>query len=183
MKKLMFYFTYAILIAVLISFSGNAQTIKTELKTLSRDAETDHSTSLAQFHLRSGSQEYSAVLTASVDLIADHYPYDEDEVLKRSVLADNSISMSHREDYTYIEQIVALTKKLHHAVYPDAPGKWLFTKIQMDSHIDPSSYRNETVTIRALKNFHNRLSQCMILVGKESVGHIYFSALSKGTIK
>ena len=39
MKQLMFYFTFAILFPFLINFSGNAQTIKTELKTLSRDAD------------------------------------------------------------------------------------------------------------------------------------------------
>jgi len=135
---------------------------------------------VVQFSLIVGGQKYRAALTEADTEITARYAYDEDDVLSCSTISGKEISMTYRDDYTYIEQIVAMTKSLHHAVYSDVHEKWLFTKIKLKGHIAPSSYVGAEIAVVAVKNFHNKLSQCIVLGNGEQAGQIYFSILTQG---
>ena len=54
-----------------------------------------------------------------------------------------------------MEQFVAMTKKLHHTIYPDVKEKWLFAKIQINDFIDMTLYSGKTLKVKAEKNFQN----------------------------
>ena len=79
---------------------------------------------------------YQLVLLDAGTPISLYYKYDEQKVLENVVLKDETITMQFKSTYTYIEQIVSMTKKLHLTIYPVAKGKWLFTKILVDKAVD-----------------------------------------------
>ena len=102
--------------------------------------------------------------------------YDEDDVLKKAVLHDKVIAMPFSTGYTYMEQIVTMTKRLHLTIYPDAQGKWLATKIYMEYFFDPVLYDGKIITVKAMRNFHNRLTENSIFLDDAPVGSVYFSS-------
>jgi hypothetical protein len=134
----------------------------------------------ARFIFRLGESKYELVLNATNQPISVTRPYDEEEVLRFSEITTRSIRMIVRSDYNYIEQIIAMTKRLHHVVYTDVHDKWLFTKLHIKDRIDPEDYRESALEIRAERKLQNILSQCSIFVNDWPVGHIFYSAISDG---
>lgn len=134
----------------------------------------------ARFIFSLGESKHELVLNATNQLIKVARPYDEEEVLRFSEMSARSIRMIVRSDYSYIEQIIAMTKKLHHVVYTDVHDKWLFTKLHIKDRIAPEDYCESALEIRAERKVQNILSQCSIFVNDWPVGHIFYSAVSDG---
>ncbi len=103
--------------------------------------------------------------------------YDETKVLANMSLDGGKIILPFNPAYTYTEQIVAMTKKLHLELFPEANGKWLFTKIQIKDVIDPALYQDCILSVEAERNFHYRLTQCSITLDAQRIGSIWFSLL------
>jgi hypothetical protein len=120
---------------------------------------------------------YQLVLLDAGTPISLSYEYDEQKVLKNVVLKDETITMQFKSTYTYIEQIVSMTKKLHLTIYPAAKGKWLFTKIHIHDVVDPALYSGEVIAVRSIKNFQNKLTQCSIKLNDHPIGSIFFSLM------
>jgi hypothetical protein len=99
----------------------------------------------------------------------------EEEILKNAVLEDNQIKTTSDSAFTYIEEVVAMTKKLHLSLYPDADGKWLFTKIKIGGALDPMLFPCHEITVRTKRNFHFKLTQNTILIDNIPLGDIWFS--------
>lgn len=137
----------------------------------------------AQFKFVIKGKRYRIEIFATDMNVVLSYPYYESDVLCGSSINGKTISMAHKEKYTYIEQIVALTKKLHHEVYLNVKDKWLFSKIKLNSHTAPNDYQEKKIAIKALKNMGNKLSQCAIMVDDFSIGQIYFTAMKQGAEK
>ena len=134
----------------------------------------------ARFVFRLGESKHELVLNATNQPISVTHPYDEEEVLRFSEMSTRSIRMIVRNDYSYIEQIIAMTKRLHHVVYTDVHDKWLFTKLHIKDRIAPEDYCENALEIRAGRKVQNILSQCSIFVNDWPVGHIFYSAVSDG---
>jgi hypothetical protein len=134
----------------------------------------------ARFVFRLGESKHELVLNATNQPISVIRPYDEEDVLRFSEISTKSIRMIVRSDYSYLEQIIAMTKKLHHVVYTDVHDKWLFTKLHVKDRIDPEDYRESAMEIRAERKVQNILSQCSIFVNDLPVGHIFYSAVRDG---
>jgi hypothetical protein len=109
--------------------------------------------------------------------ISSSYEYDEQKVLANTILQSDTIAMRFKPAYTYMEQIVTMTKKLHLTIYSGANGKWLFTKIHIKDALDPSLYLNKVLTVKAEKNFQNKLTQCSITLDDQPTGSIFFSLM------
>jgi hypothetical protein len=150
------------------------------LRIFLEEADSVADDAVAVLRLTVEGRKYRAELTPGDPPVASSYPYDDEDVVVGAVVEGKTITMASKENYTYIEQIVALTKKLHHAVYPDVRDKWLFSKIDLRGRVDPAAYAGRTIAVVAQKNFQNRLSQCAIRVDDEPVGRIYFTALREG---
>ena len=134
----------------------------------------------ARFIFRFGESKHELVLNATNQPISDTRPYDEEDVLRFSEMSTKSIRMIVRSDYSYIEQIIAMTKRLHHVVYTDVHDKWLFTKLHIKDRIAPEDYCKSALEIRAERKIQNILSQSSIFVNDSPVGHIFYSAVSDG---
>jgi len=117
-----------------------------------------------------------AVLNKGTDIHAS-YAYDEAKVLENASLYGERITMSCKSDFTYIEQIVAMTKKLHLEIFPDANGRWLWTKFKIRKVIDPGLYPGGVLSLTAERNLHYRLTQCSITLDAQRIGSIWFSLL------
>jgi hypothetical protein len=91
------------------------------------------------------------------------------------VIDENAIQMIIKSNYSYMEQIAALNKRLHFKIFPEARGKWLFTKIQVNDYIDPQLFKDHLLTIKAGKHLHFKLTKNLIYLDDMHIGQIWFS--------
>jgi hypothetical protein len=134
----------------------------------------------ARFVFKLGERKYELALNASNQPIRETRPYDEEDVLRFSEMSTKAIRMIVRSDYHYMEQIIAMTKRLHKVVYADVNDKWLFTRFNIKNRIDPEDYRESVLEIRAERKLQNMLSQCSIFANNLTVGRIFFTAIKDG---
>lgn len=120
---------------------------------------------------------YQLILLDAGTPISLFYEYDEQKVLENMALKDETVTMQFKSTYTYIEQIVSMTKKLHMTIYPEAKGKWLFTKVHIYDVVDPTLYSGKVIAVRLIKNFQNKLTQCSIKLNDHPIGSIFFSLM------
>ncbi len=135
----------------------------------------DHESYYAFFTLRIRGKTYYAALSATGVQISSAYAYDEDKLLEGTSVRNATIKMIVKSVYTYIEQIVAMTKRLHITLYPEVKGKWLFTKIQISNVIDPDLFAGRELAIKSENNFHYKLTKNSINLDAIPLGTIWFS--------
>ena len=99
------------------------------------------------------------------------YAYDEDRVIGLCRRDGESLSLTQQSPFTFIETIVAMNKHLHQLLFPELPGKWIFTRIDLDAYCDI----RESLTLQLKHNMSNRLTKSAILVNQQQVGELYFS--------
>ncbi|OGX06025.1 MAG: hypothetical protein A3G87_08425 [Omnitrophica bacterium RIFCSPLOWO2_12_FULL_50_11] len=104
------------------------------------------------------------------------YPYDEESIIAlcRIDQSGRSISLEGETDFTPIEVVVAMTKALHQALYPDAPGKWVFCR--WESEHWPITIPASGLSVMLSKTLGSRLTKSAVAVGGERIGWVYFSA-------
>ena len=110
-------------------------------------------------------------LIESDKLISERYDFDEDELVSCSVIKENKISMYIDHNYSYVENIVALTKKLNNTLDKPSVGKWLFGQYKSDS--DNRSYTG-IVEIESNKRIKSRFSENLIYLDGELKVKIMF---------
>jgi len=101
------------------------------------------------------------------------YDYDEDSLVSAAGIDDEeqSIHMGGQRSASAIEVIVALTKKLHNALFPLSSGKWLVGQLEFLGPL-PISYK--TVSINLNRIIKGKFSVCSITVDGDTVGSIRF---------
>lgn len=129
----------------------------------------------AQFLIQIRQLKYKIIVTASEKNIDSFKEFNENKVLEGFDIKGKLAMMSTKQSFSYMEQIVAITKRLHHVIYPNVSGKWLFTKIDLEDIINPSLFHNHRIVIEAKKNFHNKLTKNAIYLDDKQAGHIYYS--------
>ena len=72
-------------------------------------------------------------------------PYDEDGLVAPAVREGNTIALRGRSQFTPIEEIIALTKRLNYELTPDVDGKWLFGQLDLDDTL-PEEYSSLQIT-------------------------------------
>jgi len=107
----------------------------------------------------------------SANLPFNRYAYDEDRVIGLCRRDAESLSLTQQSPFTFIETIVAMNKHLHQLLFPELPGKWIFTRIDLDAYCDV----RESLTLQLKHNMSNRLTKSAILVNQQQVGDLYFS--------
>jgi hypothetical protein len=142
--------------------------------------EVDHCAAI--FNLLIKEKKYQVILHDIETPITSSYAYDERNVLKNMVLNSKTIVMPFNPSYTYIEQFVAMTKKLHFTIYPEATGKWLFTRLQINEAIDNALYADKILSVKSERNFQYKLTQCLIRLNDQLIGNIFFSLIKKRRI-
>lgn len=103
--------------------------------------------------------------------VLSRYPFDEDGLVAPSCIEGNTISLVAGNDYSAIENIVALTKKLNYALTPDVKGKWVFGQIDM---VKPMPEVVDKFQITRTSERKGMFSCNQILINNEHVGEIRF---------
>jgi len=119
-----------------------------------------------------GKMHYLALAEAPNSSLAnERYAYDEDQIVSISSHNGEEIQLNERSPFTFIETVVAMNKYHHQMLFPNASGKWVFTRIdlQHDCHV------KENIHLVFKNNMSFRLTKSDVLVNGEKVGDIYFS--------
>jgi len=133
----------------------------------------------AHFSVQTATETYQITVSKIDEPITSSYVYDEEQVTKEIIFHGQAAEILIKPEYSYIEQLVAITKKLHIKIYPEAKGQWLFTKIQLTHAADPKFFFGRRLVVKAVKNLHYLLTQNSILLDDVPVGEIWFSLARK----
>lgn len=103
------------------------------------------------------------------------YEYDEDLICKASILdvKKQKIELCEDTNYSFIENIVALNKYLLENLFPDAKGKWYFTRLQLKEDINKNKI--DAIRLEFKTNFNFKLTKTEIFIDNKALGFIYFS--------
>lgn len=101
------------------------------------------------------------------------YEYPENDICELSDLdiKNQKIVLKNDSSYTFVENSVALNKYLLENLFPEANGKWYFTRFQLNE-ICQKEY---PLRLELKANFNFKLTKTEIFVADKSVGFIYFS--------
>jgi len=127
------------------------------------------------FQCRSGNDTWQFLLAENGKPVTGRYEYPEDDIVALCTcdLNAKNISLTKATPFTDIEVIVAMNKGLVQQLFREAPGKWFFTKLEMNRFERKSQYANLTLTL--VRNLGLKLTKtCVVMDGRE-LGHIYFS--------
>ncbi|MDT8375581.1 MAG: hypothetical protein RQ867_02455 [Mariprofundaceae bacterium] len=117
-------------------------------------------------------------LVESGDEVVDRLPFPEDQIIDQCRTGDDrSVAMISRVPFHPIEILVAITKHLHQQEYPEASGKWVFTRLDLDRLLTDGDCGKLGVQIQ--KSIGTRLTQSAVLSDGEPIGKIYFSMVSE----
>lgn len=107
--------------------------------------------------------------------IAEHYPYPEDEVVAAMEIDPVTRCGVLRGEtyYSDIEVWIAMTKVLHHQVFPQLRGKWLFVRGRFPRYERRSQATERRINLTA--SFNDKLTRSEVLMDGVKVGEIYFS--------
>lgn len=107
---------------------------------------------------------------------ACRHPYDEESLIAQCRVNpdERSILLGAEPAFTPIEVIVAMTKALHHALFPNAPGKWVFCRWESEQW--PLAGPLAGVSVTLIQALGTRLTKSAVVSGGERVGWVYFSA-------
>lgn len=108
--------------------------------------------------------------------IPGRHPYPEDQIVAATIfdITSATASSSAPLPFTNIERWIAMIKALHHVVYPDAQGKWLFVRAKLVEYPDALPDRAEHhVGIRS--DFGGKLTRSALTVDGRSIGDIFFA--------
>lgn len=102
------------------------------------------------------------------------YAYPEENIcnLSELFLNEEKVFLEKNTSYTFVENCVALNKYLLENLFPDADGKWYFTRFQLNKVPREDVY---PVRLELKANFNFKLTKTEIFIGDESMGYIFFS--------
>lgn len=153
-----------------LSFHGVA---KTNIDLLVEKPENDELLKFAiKFTDNSGNKNVLYAVENGVG-IECRYEYQEEDICKLSNLdlENQKVLLNKDSSYTFVENSVALNKYLLENLFPNANGKWYFTRFQLNK-IPENIY---PLRLELKSNFNFKLTKTEIIIGEESVGFIYFS--------
>ena len=98
----------------------------------------------------------------------------EEEIISRAKIdkENQSIYLSEKTPFTFIEEIVSLNKKLLTTMCNEKQGKWYFTRLQLNM-IPLLNFQSINLVLKA--NFNYKLTKTEVFQGNNSLGFIYFS--------
>ncbi len=134
-----------------------------------------HEATCVELTARAGNDEWQFLLAENGSPVTGRYEYPEDDIV---ALCDHdpeakSFSLTAPTPFTDIEVVVAMNKGLVQKLFPDAPGKWFFTKLEMARYERQTPYARLELTL--VRNLGLKLTKTRIVRDGHELGHIYFS--------
>ncbi len=105
--------------------------------------------------------------------VCERYPYDEDSLVAPATLGPTGISMKGSTCRSGIEELVALTKRLHQHAFPDAAGRWVVASLDFDRCLHLS--RPEFPRVELVRTLGRALTECVMYDGATRIGQIRFA--------
>lgn len=103
--------------------------------------------------------------------VAERYDYDETLIIRQCRKEENSIRLAGTSPCSFIETVVAMNKQLLTLLFPDKPGQWVFSRIDLPRRVE---YR-DGLELSLVHNFNFRLLRSVIRHGGEECGSLYFT--------
>jgi len=102
------------------------------------------------------------------------YEYLENDICSLSQIntVKQEVILSKDSTYSFIENSVALNKYLLENLFPNANGKWYFTRLQLKQLPKETCY---PLKLSLKANFNFKLTKTEIFIDNQSIGFIYFS--------
>jgi hypothetical protein len=128
--------------------------------------------------LNAGNERIGLVLMENDESIQCNYAYAEHEIISAAKLdkGKQQIELNNFSGHTLIEKIVALNKGLLHGLYPEAPGKWYFTRIKISAYKLFGLAGDDVKLHLSLKqNLQFKLTNTIFYINDHFAGNIYFS--------
>lgn len=124
-----------------------------------------------QFELNRTSHWMALVQCSGDDLTGHRTSYDEDRVISICRMQDKTIVLNQSSPFSFIETIVSMNKHMHQLLYPDAAGKWIFTRADLEHGCDA----RENLALTISHNMNYRLTKSDIVVDGKKIGNLFFS--------
>jgi len=97
--------------------------------------------------------------------------YNEDKIVESASIDGRKARCMPNPSYTFIENIVSLTKHFHLDYFDSSRGQWFFAQLEIFHIFDTS---NELLLVLH-KNIGRRFTQSNIFQSNKKIGSIYFS--------
>ena len=127
----------------------------------------------AEFSFISGNFKIMGWLVETASPVTERYPYVEEKIIEDCSFRENGIITRKTEGYSAIEVVVAMNKHLNVQLFPEAHGKWFFTRIDLKTLLDRQC--GETYSVELAGVLGNRMTRSAILINGKAIGYIYFS--------
>jgi hypothetical protein len=127
----------------------------------------------AEIHLGEGDGAVSGWIVETGRTVEGCVPYDEDAIGAACALEGSRIALREPTGHRPIEIAIAMTKRLHYALFPPSSGKWMFTRLDIARPLAPGDAAGMTIVHK--NRLGARLSRCDLAASGASLGSIYFS--------
>ena len=128
---------------------------------------------VAEIHFGQGDSAVSGWIVETGGAVEGRVPYDEDAIGAACELEGFRIVLRKPTGRRPIEIAIAMTKRLHFALFPPQAGKWMFTRLDIARPLAPGDAAGMEIAHKA--RLGARLSRCELLAGGAPLGSIYFS--------
>ena len=143
-------------------------------------SDSDNQVVVAEFNIQLNNQKTEKdYLVETEHEASGRYEYDEEGLVSEAQIKkdEKSISMQSDNSYTFIENVVALHKKLVSTIISDEV-KWLF--VGLDLTEIPKIENSTKLLLSVMKNLGTKLVQSKIAINGKEIGTIKFSSIKKG---
>jgi hypothetical protein len=115
---------------------------------------------------------YKGWIVEGGDNVCSKKEYDESLIV--GIISKNQKKIDQVESTAFspIENIVALTKKLHYQAYPIEEGQWVFSQLDLCSSLSDAA---TVCSIEILKTIPNRFTVSEVVCNGNVIGQIRFS--------
>lgn len=128
--------------------------------------------------MNDGSKNLRLVLVENDKTVDCSYPYPEEEIIRAADFDKEKklIELKTFKRFSTIEKIVALNKALLNNLFPDAPGKWYFTRIKLSFvNLENWDAQDQEIKLQFRKSLQLKITDTLIYINNKLTGNIYFS--------
>jgi hypothetical protein len=131
---------------------------------------------VVDFQFNHRGRSFRGWLSETGSSISEHYEFAENKVIAGCVVSGDRVVLNPCLSCTTIENLVAATKHLHTTRFPEAEGKWFFSRIDLP-HLLPT-LSNQNLAISLKQCVGKRLTRSDIQIDGQPHGSVYFSLVS-----
>lgn len=134
-----------------------------------RLARPDRATAFVQ--IGEGANQRLGWVVEGAEEVERRIPYDEDSICRQGVITERTIRLGQAVGFRTVEIAVALTKHLHHTLFPEPGKRWMLTKLDLVNPFVESGGAGMEVAITSIQG---PVTRSHVVCGPTR-GDLYFS--------